>query len=123
MATDNDDHCSSTVHCNKVTALEVKTTYLEETLKEHSSTLKDIYNRTGAIKSRLDGFNGAIPHIKEGLDELREDFKEFREYYMKEELIDIKEKTESHTKVKLLWAGIGAVLLGLMSILIKLIAF
>lgn len=109
---------------SKIDSHESKLYRLDQTVQNQSSSIHDLNESVAKITVSFPFFVGK-------LEELVEDFKDFKERSLEQqlgfwrqqhekEIQKTKETTETNTKVRLLWGIIGAVVSAAIAILIKL---
>ena len=105
----------------RVARLEIDKDYSKKTLDDHTTSLTEIREDVAIIRSRMDGWNGSLPHIKDGLEALTKSFNEFKDKFIEKEIQKVEQTTESKVKVKVLWGIFIITISTVVAILVKLI--
>ncbi len=103
----------------KIAALEAKHEYIIKTLDTQTETLNETNDKVNQIKSRLDTWNGTLPHVKTGLEQLTSEFRDFRDAFAVTRIDDVRDYTISKTRLKIIWGILTTVLLVVLTASVK----
>lgn len=101
----------------RVTILEVRGEMQAEKLDKIEESLKETHSMVFSIKERLDKQNGIIPHMADDIKQI----KDHQDNLADEQSNLEKEQIQDGTKLKAMWAILGAIGGGLLSVVIKLL--
>ncbi len=103
----------------------------ERQLQEQRNDLRELNSKVNTLSGSIERLNTTLPYLIEELGEMVGEFKDFKNGFISQQLLDEKAKhdkelknlektTEVHGKVKLIWSGLGVVLGALIVTLIKI---
>jgi len=101
----------------RVSILEVKSENVEKTLEKLGANLSENYKVTIQIKERLDKQNGALPHLVDDVQDLKEVQSKMFNSLIQHVILD----AENRTKLNILWGVIATIGVAVVGLVIKLL--